>query len=83
MAEHHDEHGPGGHGGHHGSQGLGAWLDQHLGGAITPFGKQMETLFERTLVLSVNGFFMKAATACVAIMTPVLLLEFVMRTVRF
>lgn len=82
MAEHHDEHGQDGHGGH-GAPSAGEWLETHLGGLIVPFGERLEVFFDRTMFLIVNGFFMRAAAISVAIMTPVLLIEFMVRTIRF
>lgn len=83
MTEHHDEHGQDGHGGHHSAPSIGGWLDQHLGGAIMPFGERLEAFFDKSMFLIVNGFFLRAAKVCVVIMTPVLLVEFVIHTVRF
>lgn len=64
----------------HGSQSASAWLDQHLGGFITPFGAQAETFFEQIMVLIVNGFFIRAGWVAIALIMPVLLLELLLRT---
>lgn len=48
-----------------------------------PFGERLEAFFDKSMFLIVNGFFLRAAKVCVVIMTPVLLVEFVIHTVRF
>ncbi len=82
MGKVNDERGHGGHGGH-GTQGAGAWMEQHLGGVIAPFGKRLEVFFEHTMFLFVNGLMQKLGIIFLAIMTPVILLELVVHTVRF
>ena len=87
MSGHSDEddhsgHGEGGgHGGHHGFD-IGQWIEVHISGIVVPVGQMMERFIERTMVLSVNGLYTKMAAFLVVVMTPVLLLEFVLHTVR-
>lgn len=81
MTGHEDEHGPSGHGKHAG--GAGAWLDKHMGGAVLSFGARVETLFEGTMFLIVNGFMQRAGIAFLAIMTPVILLELALHSFPF
>ena len=77
MVGNDEGHGQYGHG-VHGAQGAGAWMEQHLGGLIMPFGERVEKVFESMMSPIVNGLFAKAAVVYLAIFTPVLLVEFLL-----
>lgn len=66
-----------------GSATAGAWMDMHLSGLITPLGVRIESVLTKLMSLIVGGFFNQIAVLLVVIIAPVLLLEFVLRTVRF
>lgn len=77
--EGHEEHG---HGGHEKAD-AGAWIAKNLGGATMAFGARMETVFEESMFLFVNGIAKMMGIAFLAIITPVILLELVLHTLRF
>ncbi len=70
MSQHHDAHSGGG-----GPQ----WLENHLGGLVMPFGERFERFLDRIMYLLVNDFFRKAAVLYMAVFTPLLLVEYVVR----
>ena len=70
-------HGPSGHGGHGVQM---AWVEQHMGGLVLSYGKRFEALTEQFMFFIVNKTLFRLFIVLLAIMAPVILIEFVMHT---
>ncbi len=55
------------------------WLNTHLGGLIMPFGERAEAVMERSMFFFVNNLFTRLSKLFVVVLSPLLLIEFVMR----
>jgi hypothetical protein len=76
MSDNHQPHA----GGHHSGNPAMDWLILHMGEPITSYGEAFERFMEKAMMPAVNGAFGKMARLYLYVMTPVLVIVFVVTT---